>query len=68
MRPDLHIVERVQVLVPRRKAVEMVSCVQRGKHSWNRQAIREYGDPILENAGFHRLQGSLFNSAIMKNV
>lgn len=37
-----------------------------GKHSWNRQVIREYGDPILENAGFRHLEGSLFNSAIMK--
>jgi len=46
----------------------MVSSGQRGKHSWNRQAIREYGDPILENAGLRRLQGSPFNSAIMKNM
>ena len=37
-----------------------------GKHSWNRQVIQEYRDPILENAGFRHLQGSLFNSAIMK--
>ncbi|KAN0071904.1 Dihydroxy-acid/6-phosphogluconate dehydratase [Elaphomyces granulatus] len=37
-----------------------------GKHSWNRQVIQGYRDPILENAGFRHLQGSLFNSAIMK--
>ncbi|KAL1969729.1 hypothetical protein VTN77DRAFT_8282 [Rasamsonia byssochlamydoides] len=38
----------------------------RGKHSWDRRTIREFRNPILENAGFRHLRGTLFNSAIMK--
>jgi dihydroxy-acid dehydratase len=38
----------------------------RGKYTWDRRIIRQYADPILENAGFLHLQGSLFDSAIMK--
>lgn len=38
----------------------------RGKYSWDRRTIRAYKDPILENAGFLHLRGSLFESAIMK--
>jgi dihydroxy-acid dehydratase len=38
----------------------------RGKHSWDRRVIKEYKAPILLNAGFRHLQGSLFDSAIMK--
>ncbi|KAA8648213.1 hypothetical protein EYZ11_007549 [Aspergillus tanneri] len=38
----------------------------RGKHSWDRRTIRAYGKPLLENAGFLHLQGTLFQSAIMK--
>jgi dihydroxy-acid dehydratase len=38
----------------------------RDKHSWDRRTIREFRDPILENAGFRHLRGTLFDSAIMK--
>jgi dihydroxy-acid dehydratase len=38
----------------------------RGRHSWNRDVIRAYGEPLMERAGFLNLKGSLFNSAIMK--
>jgi dihydroxy-acid dehydratase len=38
----------------------------RGKHSWDRRVIREYKNPLLLDAGFRHLQGSLFDSAIMK--
>lgn len=38
----------------------------RGKHSWDRKVIRPYSDPLMENAGFIHLKGSLFDSAIMK--
>lgn len=37
-----------------------------GKHSWDRRTIRAYNAPILEDAGFLHLGGSLFDSAIMK--
>lgn len=38
----------------------------RGRHSWNRRIIREYSKPLMEDAGFLHLQGTLFDSAIMK--
>lgn len=38
----------------------------RGKYSWDRRTIREFRNPILENAGFRHVQGNLFDSAIMK--
>ncbi|KAI9930396.1 hypothetical protein MW887_011149 [Aspergillus wentii] len=38
----------------------------RGKNSWDRRMIRAYDDPLMKDAGFVHLQGSLFNSAIMK--
>ena len=38
----------------------------RGKQTWNRQVIRPYNDPMMADAGFVHLQGTLFNSAIMK--
>ena len=37
-----------------------------GKHSWNRRVIRPYSDPVLKDAGFIHLSGTLFKSAIMK--
>ncbi|KAF4980249.1 hypothetical protein FDECE_17918 [Fusarium decemcellulare] len=37
-----------------------------GKHSWDRRVIRPYDDPLMENAGFIHLKGTLFDSAIMK--
>ncbi|QGY00501.1 dihydroxy-acid dehydratase family protein [Methylobacterium mesophilicum SR1.6/6] len=37
-----------------------------GRHSWNRDVIRAYAEPLLERAGFLNLKGSLFDSAIMK--
>jgi dihydroxy-acid dehydratase len=38
----------------------------RGKHSWDRRVIHEYSKPMLENAGFRHLSGTLFDSAVMK--
>ena len=38
----------------------------RGKHSWDRRVIRPYGEPLMGDAGFLHLRGSLFESAIMK--
>lgn len=38
----------------------------RRKHSWDRRVIRPYSDPLMQDAGFLHLQGSLFHSAIMK--
>lgn len=38
----------------------------RGKHTWDRRMIRAYHEPMLEDAGFLHLRGTLFNSAIMK--
>lgn len=38
----------------------------RGKHSWNRKIIRSYEEPLMADAGFLHLKGTLFNSAIMK--
>lgn len=37
-----------------------------GKHSWDRRIIGAYRKPLMEDAGFLHLQGSLFQSAIMK--
>jgi dihydroxy-acid dehydratase len=37
-----------------------------GKRSWDREVIREFATPILEEAGFLNLKGNLFDSAIMK--
>ena len=37
-----------------------------GKHTWNRRVIKAYDEPILGDAGFLHLQGTLFDSAIMK--
>jgi dihydroxy-acid dehydratase len=37
-----------------------------GKHTWNRKIIRAYNDPLMPDAGFVHLKGTLFNSAIMK--
>lgn len=38
----------------------------RDRHSWDRRTIRPYQDPLVADAGFVHLQGSLFESAIMK--
>jgi dihydroxy-acid dehydratase len=38
----------------------------RGKHSWDRDVIRSYDNPLKEKAGFLNLKGNLFDSAIMK--
>lgn len=38
----------------------------RGQHTWNQKVIRPYNDPLIKDAGFLHLQGTLFNSAIMK--
>ncbi|PYH89573.1 putative dihydroxy acid dehydratase [Aspergillus ellipticus CBS 707.79] len=38
----------------------------RNRHSWDRRVIRPYHDPLLAQAGFIHLSGSLFDSAIMK--
>ncbi|KAK4575402.1 hypothetical protein LTR86_001256 [Recurvomyces mirabilis] len=37
-----------------------------GKHSWDRRTIKEYGQPMLKDAGFLHITGNLFDSAIMK--
>ncbi len=37
-----------------------------GKRSWDREVIRAFDKPILAEAGFLNLKGSLFDSAIMK--
>ena len=37
-----------------------------GQRSWDREVIRTHDDPILKEAGFLNLKGSLFESAIMK--
>ena len=39
-----------------------------GRHSWNRDVIRPYGEPLKESAGFLNLTGTLFDSAIMKTA
>ena len=38
----------------------------KGKRSWDREVIRSYDKPIVEEAGFLNLKGNLFDSAIMK--
>jgi dihydroxy-acid dehydratase len=38
----------------------------KGKFSWDRSVIREFGKPMKEHAGFKRLSGNLFDNAIMK--
>ena len=38
----------------------------KGKFSWDRSVIREFGTPMKEHAGFKRLSGNLFDNAIMK--
>ncbi len=37
-----------------------------GKFSWDRAVIKEYGKPLVANAGFKMFSGNLFDSAIMK--
>ena len=37
-----------------------------GKHSWDRETIKAYAEPLLHEAGFLHLKGNLFDSAIMK--
>ncbi|KAG9774856.1 putative dihydroxy-acid dehydratase, partial [Aureobasidium melanogenum] len=37
-----------------------------GQHSWDRQTIKEYSNPLKEGAGFLHMTGNLFDSAIMK--
>jgi dihydroxy-acid dehydratase len=37
-----------------------------GKRSWNRDVIRSFDKPLVANAGFLNLKGTLFASAIMK--
>ena len=36
------------------------------KHSWDRETIKSYDQPMKTNAGFLHLTGNLFDSAIMK--
>ena len=38
----------------------------KGKRSWDREVIRAFDTPILQEAGFLNLKGNLFDSAIMK--
>ncbi|KAL3495729.1 dihydroxy-acid/6-phosphogluconate dehydratase [Aspergillus germanicus] len=38
----------------------------KGQHTWDRRVIKPYDEPIMRDAGFVHLHGSLFNSAIMK--
>ena len=38
----------------------------KGKFSWDRDVIKEYGKPLKNHAGFKMLKGNLFDSAIMK--
>jgi dihydroxy-acid dehydratase len=38
----------------------------KGKFSWDRAVIKEFGKPMKEHAGFKRLTGNLFDNAIMK--
>jgi dihydroxy-acid dehydratase len=37
-----------------------------GAHTWDRDVIKPYAEPMRERAGFLNLKGSLFDSAIMK--
>lgn len=38
----------------------------KGQHSWDRQTIKAYDEPMKKDAGFLHLTGNLFDSAIMK--
>uniref|UniRef100_A0A8H7K323 Dihydroxy-acid dehydratase n=1 Tax=Bionectria ochroleuca TaxID=29856 RepID=A0A8H7K323_BIOOC len=38
----------------------------RGKHTWDRQTIKPFSDPMIQDAGFLHMTGTLFDSAIMK--
>ncbi len=38
----------------------------KGKRSWDREVIRPWDTPMLQEAGFLNLKGNLFDSAIMK--
>jgi dihydroxy-acid dehydratase len=40
----------------------------RGKISWDREMIRPYADPLVQDAGFIVLHGNLFDSAVMKTA
>lgn len=37
-----------------------------GKHSWDRETIKSYAQPMKTDAGFLHMTGNLFDSAIMK--
>lgn len=37
-----------------------------GKHSWDRETIKAYEQPMMTDAGFLHMTGNLFDSAIMK--
>lgn len=37
-----------------------------GKHSWDRETIKAYEQPMMPDAGFLHMTGNLFDSAIMK--
>lgn len=38
----------------------------KGRFSWDRDVIREFGNPLKKDAGFIVLKGNLFDNAIMK--
>ncbi|VUC31377.1 unnamed protein product [Clonostachys rosea] len=38
----------------------------KGKHTWDRQTIKPFSDPMIQDAGFLHMKGTLFDSAIMK--
>ncbi|KAL4968367.1 IlvD/Edd family dehydratase [Aspergillus stella-maris] len=38
----------------------------KGKHTWDRRVIKPYNEPLMNDAGFVHLKGTLFDSAIMK--
>jgi len=37
-----------------------------GQFSWDREVIKSYGEPLMQDAGFVVLHGNLFDSAVMK--
>ncbi|KAI1364490.1 dihydroxy-acid dehydratase [Xylaria arbuscula] len=37
-----------------------------GKKTWDKNTIRPFSEPLMDNAGFIHLKGTLFDSAIMK--
>lgn len=45
---------------------ESIEANVRGKHSWNRKVVKPYGEPLLADAGFLHMKGTLFHSAVMK--